>query len=123
MAWWEETLGRQNIFEITGHTPSSVYTALKLKWVRDHKPEIYDRAKKVLLFSDLVYYQLCGSPKTDYTMAGRTMLFDVRGEEWSDTVFDAAGLRKDLFWPLAPSGTIIGTVSKDTAARFGFSAA
>jgi phosphopentomutase len=53
---------------------------------------VWDSAWKVLFFQDLVAFVLTGETKTDYTMAARSMLFDVGAKTWSRDILDGLGV-------------------------------
>ena len=77
---WLERVGMERGYAITGHpTPSSrPYSLSKIMWVRDHEPEIFDRARRVVLnakdFS--VAYRMTGVQATDPSDASSTNAFD-----------------------------------------------
>jgi xylulokinase len=57
--------------------------------------------------------------KVDYSLANRSLLFDLDAADWSDRLLKAAGLDRDKLPPTEPSGTLIGTVSKQAARETG----
>ncbi len=117
--WWAEKVGRDKTFQTTGQPLASMFTALKLKWIQDNEPEIFKKTRYFLCFEELVY-QRCGlEPVTDYTLAGRTMLFDVPGEKWSEELLGHIGLTPDNMPKAVPSGTVIGKISDEAAEQLG----
>ncbi|MFH1742268.1 MAG: FGGY-family carbohydrate kinase [bacterium] len=119
LSWWEENVGRDRIFEITGQPVAPLFTALKLQWMKQNKPEIFSKAKKFLCYEDFVCHQLGLDPVADYTIAGRTMLFDVQKHEWSEELLDKVGLSPDHLARVAPSGEIIGKIPDKKADELG----
>src|SRR5256714_12894030 len=117
--WWENTAGRERIFTITGHIPRPTYGVNKLLWLRNHVPQGIARIHHWLSIEDFVLWKLSGSFATDYSIASRTMLFDQRTLTWSEPLLEQAGLPAAWFPPAFPSGTAIGTVSKEVAAQTG----
>jgi xylulokinase len=118
-ALMEEALGRARLHEITGQLIHTIYTLVKLMWIGRHHPDVMERAWKFLCFEDYVGYRLTGATAMDWSLCGRTMLFDVRARDWSDEVLAASGVRRDLLPdPVAP-GTVIGGVTKAMAERLG----
>ena len=113
--WWENIAGRERIFTITGHIPRPTYGVNKLLWLRNHVPQVVDRIHHWLSIEDFVLWKLSGSFATDYSIASRTMLFDQRTLTWSEPLLEQAGLPAAWFPPAFPSGTAIGTVSKEVA--------
>ena len=117
--WWEEHVGREKIFQITGQPLAPLFTALKLQWMKQHKPETFSKVKKFLCYEDFICYELGLDPLTDYTIAGRTMFFDVRKHEWSEELLEKVGLTPDHLARIAPSGTVIGTIPDKKADELG----
>src|SRR5438309_6242362 len=117
--WWEDRVGRERIFTITGHIPHSMFGVNKLLWLRNHVPQVFARIHRWLSIEDFVLWKLSGSFATDYSIASRTMLFDQRMLTWSEPLLEQAGLPAAWFPPAFPSGTAIGTVSKEVAEQTG----
>ncbi len=117
--WWENTAGRERIYTITGHIPRPTYGVNKLLWLRNHLPHVFERMHHWLSIEDFVLWKLSGSFATDYSIASRTMLFDQRTLSWSETLIEQAELSVAWFPPAFPSGTVIGSVSKEVAERTG----
>ena len=116
----EAALGAEYIYAITGQPMGTIYTLPKLLWWREHAPQILERAAKVLCYVDFVAYKLGVEPAIDYSMAARTLAFDVHRLDWSDELLAAGGLRRDQLARLVPSGSIIGEIDGKLAAELGF---
>jgi len=117
--WWEATLGRQAIFQISGQPLHPMYTINKIMWWKQHRPELYQQAWKFLCYGDLTSYRLGADPGIDYSMACRTMAFDLHQERWSEQILDLAGVEAGRLATPAPSGTVIGKVSRAAADELG----
>jgi len=118
-----ERLGRaipqERFYEINPNILSAAYTLPKLCWLRDHEPARYARADWFLLWADLAAFLLGGEAVTNYTLANRTLLFDLRAEGWSDRLIDLAGLDGGKLAPCVPSGTVAGEVTPRLAEELG----
>lgn len=110
---WSESFGPERLYRITGHTAYPMYSLFKLLWLRENQPDAWAKARKFLFCEDLIAYLLTGEARTDYTMAARTMMFDVAKKEWSPEVLDAVGLSSDQLPEVVPSGGIVGTVKPE----------
>src|SRR6266567_2873066 len=117
--WWENIAGRERIFTITGHIPRPTFGVNKLFWLRNHLPQVFERIYHWLSIEDFVLWKLSGNFATDYSIASRTMLFDQRTLVWSESLLEQAELPVSWFPPAFPSGTAIGSVSKEGAERTG----
>lgn len=114
-----EKLGERKIAQITGVRPHEMYSISKIMWIKKHRPDIYDRASRILLMEDYVVYHLTGKAQIDYSLAARTMAFDIRNFCWSKEIFAAAGVDASLMSEPVPTGTIAGTVTVEAARRTG----
>jgi xylulokinase len=91
------------------------YSLPKLLWVRQHQPELYEQAYKFLLWGDFVGFMLGCEPVTDYSLANRTLLFDIHKQDWSDRLLRLTGIERAKLASLRPSGSVAGTVSASVA--------
>jgi xylulokinase len=110
-------LGNETLYRINGNTIGNNYSLTKLRWVQDHQPELYERAQKFLLWSSFVSFMLGAEPVVDYSLANRTLLFDLDRAAWSAEVLALTGLDGAKLPDPVPSGTAIGTVSTKIASE------
>lgn len=120
--WWEEMVGTEQIFTITGQIIQPIFGVNKLLWLRKHAPQVFERIHRWLNIEDFVLWKLSGNIATDYSIASRTMLFDQKTLSWSEELLQQAGLPAAWFSPALSSGTAIGTVRKDVAEQTGLPA-
>lgn len=116
-----EKTGEKTIANITGLRPHEMYSISKLMWIKKHQPAIYKEAKHIFLMEDYVVFHLTGKAQIDYSLASRTMAFDIHRLDWSDQILEAAGINRKLFSVCVPSGSIAGTILPEVAARTGLS--
>jgi len=114
-----DRVGRERIEKIAGVKPHSMYSLPKVMWVKENCPEEYAKTKHILMMEDYVIYMLTGNAVIDYSLAARSMAFDIVRLTWSDEIFHAAGIDKKLFSTPVISGTGAGTVKKELAKELG----
>lgn len=117
--WWEDTVGQERLFTLTGQIPQPLFGVNKLLWLHNHVPQVFARIRHWLSIEDFVLWKLSGSIATDYTIASRTMLFDQHTLTWSEPLLQQAGMPLAWFPPALPSGSAIGTIRKDVAEQTG----
>ncbi|WP_346860614.1 FGGY-family carbohydrate kinase [uncultured Draconibacterium sp.] len=115
-----ESFGEEKLYSITGHTPHPLNTLFKLIWVKQNQPKVWEEARYFLCFEDLLHLKLGIRPHISWSMAGRTMLFDVIKHEWSEEILSALGLDKSRLAQPVPSGQVVGKIDKATAKNLGF---
>ncbi len=120
--WWRKRLDETTIYQITGLPLDHIYSAHKLLWHRQHDPTTFERAQTWLGLSDWIAFRLTGKRTTSYSMASRTMLFDLRTYTWSEELLRLADLPASLLPPALPSGEIIGQVTQEAARVTGLAA-
>jgi xylulokinase len=81
--------GREALVRLTGNDALTGFTAPKILWVREHEPDVYRRARLMLLPKDYVRLRLTGAAAMDKADASGTLLFDVARREWSSEVLAA----------------------------------
>ena len=112
-------LDNERLYRINGNTLGNHYGLTKLKWIKEHQPDLYERAHKFLLWGSFVSFMLGAEPVVDYSLANRTLLFDVDREAWSEELLKLARLDRSKLPDTAPSGTVIGMVSEHVAGELG----
>ena len=118
-ASWEKNIGKRNMYAITGVPLHPMFSINKIMWLKNNKPDIFAGAKMFLSPGDYILGRLGVALLTDYSLAGRTMAFDINKRSWSDDILKEAGIRKDMLPQCVPSGTIAGTIKAGTARILG----
>lgn len=112
-------LGKDKISYITGLNPHSMYGLPKMMWIKKNATDDYAKAEHILMMEDFVVYMLTGNAVIDYSLATRSMAFDIRTLEWSDEILNAAGIDYHLFSKPVMSGTNAGTVQAHITKELG----
>ena len=107
------------LLEVARQRLTPVNTLAKILWVRDHEPEVYERAIVVLLPKDWLRLRLTGSAGTDLTDASVTAALDLRERRWSSEILEAAGVDEGLLPALSRSTDVVGSVTDEAAAATG----
>lgn len=116
-----DRLGRERIMDIAAVNASSNFSISKIMWMQKYKPEQYAKTKYILLYSDFIIYMLTGIRSIDYSLAARTMAFDLKKRTWSDEIFDAAEIDKTKLAKPVPTGSLVGKIRKSLAQELGIS--
>lgn len=119
---WHQTLGAQRVFEITGMPAHPSFTLNKIMWMRRHRPDVHRETWKYLIWEDAVFFLLGLEPVIDYSLAGRTMAFDVVKLNWSEEMLTTADVSAELFARPVASGTVVGELPSSSAEELGLPA-
>ena len=117
-----EAVGFERLVEITGNDAVTGLTAPKLVWVRDHEPDVWRRARHVLLPKDYVRLELTGEHALDKADGAGTLLFDLAARDWSDVVLDALRIPREWLPRTHEGPEITGVVTERAAAATGLRA-
>jgi xylulokinase len=111
--------GEAALIAKTGLPMRPGYTAPKVRWLKNHKPEIFSRLRHILLPHDYINFLLTGAYTAEYGDASGTALFDVRNRQWSPWVCGLIDPAVFNYLPrLVEPGVAAGTVSAAAAAEF-----
>lgn len=116
-----EAFGREKMEVTTGLYPHHMYSISKMMWMKKHRPEVYQNAEYIFLIQDYVVYQLTGKRQIDYSLATRTMAFDIQKLGWCEEIFEAAGIDVKKMSEVVPTGTDAGKITESAAKRTGLS--
>ncbi len=115
-------VGADNVLRYTCNPPLTGFTAPKLLWVRQYRPQVFEAARKMLLPKDYLRFCLTGEYATEVSDASGTALFDVANRRWSKEMISGLGLDASLL-PRAEESTVVtGTVTVAAAASTGLRA-
>jgi len=105
----------KRLFNLTGLNLDASHTAAKMLWLRNHRPEVYKRAWKLMPSATYIVYKLTGECVLDHSNASSTMLFDVRAREWSVEMLGFLGIEPDLLPEVRRGIDIAGLLTSEAA--------
>ena len=106
--------GAERAARISGLLPNESYSLPKLMWLKAHEPDVFARAKYVMLVEDFVIYLLTGERVIDHSLATRTAAFDIHSLRWSGEILDAAGMPVEMFSRPVATGSVAGVTAEGT---------
>jgi xylulokinase len=112
-------VGAERLLRVAGKPALTGFTAGKILWVRENEPELYGRARYVLLPKDYVRYRLTGSFAMDVADGSGTLLMDVGRRAWSDELLGLLDIPQDWLPPLHESQEVVAEISALAAAETG----
>lgn len=106
-----QKMDRDKIYDITGIQFIYFNTLFQLLSLRENRPELLERADKMLFMPDLFNYLLTGNMAAEYSIATTSQLVDLAAHEWSDEIFEKMRFPRDIVCPLVKPGTVVGKLS------------
>ena len=112
--------GEAALIAETGLPMRPGYTAPKVQWLKNHKPQAFDKLAHVLLPHDYINFLLTGEYTAEYGDASGTALFDVRKRTWSKSICSLIDKKLYDFLPrLIEPGKEAGRVCPAAAKLYG----
>jgi xylulokinase len=93
----------------------------KIVWLRESRPELWERTHKLLDAKDYLLFRCTGRYATSYDCGNLTWLMDTRKGRlrWSETLLAGAGIPRHLLPELVPSTEIVGGLTAEAAGDLG----
>jgi xylulokinase len=111
--------------KITGGAPgrNGKDTICKISWLRENRPEIYEKTFKFVDTKDYAIQIATGTYTTSHDMAYITWLMDIRKGEfkWSDELCIRYKIDKEKLCEIKPSTSMVGTITGEFAEKTGLS--
>jgi xylulokinase len=120
--WITSQVGAERLIQLVSNPALTGFSAPKIVWVRDHEPEIFERAANFLLPKDYVRFRLTGEFATDVSDASGTLLFDVTNRRWSQEMLGMLDLDARLLPRAYESPEVTGQITRETAVVTGLKA-
>jgi len=111
-----DIIGAEEIMSTTRVLPDTMYALPKMMWTEKN---VTQPVWKYLSIAYYVIYTLTGETVTDYTLATRTLLFDLKQLTWSDRLLNAAEIKKEQMPQPVPSGAPSGKIQPKIANELG----
>jgi len=115
-------VGRERFIQITGNVALTGFTAPKILWVAENEPEVYAKARHVLLPKDYVRCRLTGEYALDKADGAGTVLFDLRRRDWSPEVLSALEIDPAWMPPTFEGPEFTGRLTPEAARQTGLAA-
>ena len=112
-------IGEDVIFEVCGNPLQPAYTLPKVLWYKEHLPDVYAKADKILQSNSYIAYRLTGAVTQDVSQGYAYQCFNIHTGRWDDALCKEMGLRRDLLPEIIPSHQIVGKVTAQAAAASG----
>lgn len=119
--WVRDTLDVARLADVTGNGVDSYYGFTKILWLRNHRPDVFDKTRFFLPPNAFVVHALTGEIAVDRSSAGNIGgVYDLRAGTWSREMLDALGIpERTMPARLVASSDIVGTLTERAASSLG----
>lgn len=112
----------QTILEKTGQPEIlPLWPATRIKWLKEHEPEIFRHTHKFLLVADYLLFLLTGTYVSEQSLVSSTLYYDIINKCYWDDMLDYLGITPGHLPDVQPSGTPVGKLSPAAARETGLS--
>ncbi len=103
------------LLQKTASPLNTAWTAIKVRWEKESRPDSYARARHFLVPKDFINFRLTGVAASDHSEASLSYIYDCRTGDYTKELADAVGVDIDKFAPIHRSHEVIGTVTQSAS--------
>jgi sugar (pentulose or hexulose) kinase len=111
----------RQIYGLTANPPTSNWFGIKIKWLQQNVPEVYDKADHFVTPKDFINFMLTGNACIDPSEAAGSYLMDRHTNAWSDLLIRNLGVDREKLPEIKKSSQTVGSVCGEAAAATGLS--
>lgn len=115
-----EKISEEELYARTGIQKQMFNTIYQLMAWKERKPELYAKAKTMLMIPDYFHFLLSGVKATEYTNATTTQLVSPVTKDWDFDLIKTLKFSPYLFQKILLPGTCLGTLTKEVQCEIGF---
>lgn len=105
----QKEFGLEKIYNLTGQAEIPAgYPAPKIMWLKEHEPEIFERADKFLLLEDYIIYRLTGKFNSSRSLWSSSLMMNVHTGEYIPEILKYLGIKENQLPTLNESGKVVG---------------
>jgi xylulokinase len=110
------------LFNHTGNIPTAKDCIPKILWLKEERPDIWNRTAYLLDCKEYLLYKLTGKIAIDWVGASVYFMFNPHTKQWSEEVCRELGIPIEKLPPTFPSTDVIGEVTPAAAKMTGLTA-
>jgi gluconokinase len=96
------------LYNRTGCPQLFIYPFIKILWIRENMPRIFEKCSKILSAKDYVIYRMLGEAFIDRSLASGTQLLNIHRLEWDETILELSDITADHLPTLVNETEVIG---------------
>ena len=115
----DKVVPKAEIYERTGIQFARYNSLFQLYSLATKRPDILERAEKMLFIPDLIAYFLTGEMKAEFTIASTSQMLDAKTQAWDDELLEKLSIPKKILPEIIPCGSISGMLSDEICEELG----
>lgn len=110
------------VFSLCGSRLNPVFSGSKMAWLHRNRPDLYDKAKRLVVIPDLLVHTLTGQWLTDATYGSRSLLMNLKTRQWDEELLQIFGVDREKLNEIREPGSIVGHTTAEYEAKTGLKA-
>lgn len=115
----DKVVPKAEIYARTGIQFARFNTLFQLYSWATKRPDILERAEKMLFMPDLMAYFLTGEMKAEFTIASTSQMLDAKTQNWDYELLDKLSIPRKILPEIIPCGSISGMLSDEICEELG----
>lgn len=115
----DKVVPKAEIYERTGIQFARYNSLFQLYSLATKRPDLLERAEKLLFIPDLMAYFLTGEMKAEFTIASTSQMLNAKTQAWDEELLEKLSIPKRLLPEIIPCGSISGMLSDEICEELG----
>lgn len=115
----EKYMSKDDMYTHTGIQFMDFNTVFQLLSLRKNRPELLDRADKMLFMPDLLAYMLTGEKVSEYSIATTSQMVNIKTKTWDTQLLNTLNIPTKILCDIVPAGTKTGMLRKELCEELG----
>lgn len=107
------------LYHRTGTPIHPMSPLVKLIWLRNEHPELFERSAKFISIKEYILYRLFQQYIVDYSIAAATGLLNLKELSWDPEALKIAGITEDRLSKLVPTTHVVSGMNQTVAKEMG----
>jgi gluconokinase len=109
----------KRLYRETGCPVHASYPVYKILWLREKRPEIFEKTWRYVSAKEYVFASLTGEYLVDYCLAAGSGFLNVHTRRWNPLCIELAGIREEQLSSLCSPLTVHRGLNRDSARAMG----
>jgi len=114
-----DVIGETEYFRIRGGRLRPASGLCKIIWLKKHEPDTFRQTWKFMTFSDFIRTRLGFPAIIDYATVASSLPYDIRKQDYSDTLLKEFGLSRSLFSETVAADYVLGEIGPEVRTELG----
>lgn len=118
----QKYMSKDEMYDRTGIQFMEFNTLFQLLSLKKNRPEMLERADKLLFMPDLLTYMLTGEKVAEYSIATTSQMVNIGTKNWDSELLDTMNIPEKILCDIVPAGTKAGVLRHELCEELGVDA-